>query len=217
MYRFLFPALALCLSAVALDGHAQKTGRSKDKSGNNANTRPMSVTPEREAAAMTFVQQHHPELAELLVYLKRNLPKDYDKAARDLFRTSERLARLKDNGDEKRYEHELKLWQIRSRIQLLTARLRTRPDEKLESELRSLLEQQYDLRLSQLQRERDRVAARLEKVNQQIDQLQEARQQAIDKQIRSLAERRDNPTKTKPTRVNRSSEPTSPVSKKGSD
>ena len=172
---------------------------------------------EREAAAMTFVSHHHPELSQLLVYLKKNMPKQYDKAARELFRASERLARLKDNGDDKRYDLELKLWQTRSRAQLLTARLRTRPDDKLKAELRELLVQQYDLRLSQLEYERDRAAGRLAKVDEQIEQYKNARQQVIDRQMRVLAERKDRPTKPKPAVTKRPSKTTSKVSKKSDE
>lgn len=150
------------------------------------------------------------------MFLKEKMPRDYDKAARELFRTSERLARLKDGGDDKRYKLELETWQVRSRAQLLAARLKTRPDDKLEAELRELLEHQYELRLSQLEYERDRAAARLEKVNEQIEQFKQARQQNIDRQIRLLAGRKDKPAKTKPTVTKRSPATTSKVSKKDS-
>ena len=219
MQRFLLPAFVVCLFASALNTQAEKgTDRAAGKAGKNTNSKlPMSVTPEREAAALTFVKQHHPELAGLLVFLKKKMPKDYDKAARDLFRTSERLARLKDGGDDKRYRLELEFWQVRSRAQLLAARLKTRPDDKLESELRKLLERQYELRLSQLEYDRDRAEARLGKVNEQIKQFKQTRQQNIDRQIRLLAGRKDKPAKTKPTVTNRSPETTSKVLKKTSD
>src|SRR5687767_13810045 len=54
------------------------------------------ITPEREAAVMTFVKHHHAELAELLIHLKENAPKEYERAVRDLFRTSERLAQVQE-------------------------------------------------------------------------------------------------------------------------
>src|SRR5262249_19634201 len=72
------------------------------------------ITPEREAAVKTFVDQHHPELGELLVHLKENNKKEYEKAVRDLFKTSERLARTHEM-DVERYDLELKLWQTQSR------------------------------------------------------------------------------------------------------
>lgn len=177
----------------------------------------MTVTPEREAAALTFVKQHHPELAQLLHYLKNNLPKQYDKAARDLFRTSERLAKLRDGGDERRYKMELELWQTRSRIQLLAAHLRTRPSVKLEAELAALLERQYELRLAQLEYSRERAAARVKKLDKQINQFKSTRRQAIERQLQLLAGKRPKPTRNKPAITKRSSETTSKVSTKRSD
>lgn len=217
MHRYLLPSFIVCLFVVVLSSQAENTSRTSGRSDKNANAKPMSVTPEREAAAMTFVKQHHPELSDLLVYLKKNMPKQYDKAARELFRASERLARLKDNGDDKRYDLELKLWQTRSRVQLLTARLRTRPGDKLKTELRELLVQQYDLRLSQLEYDRDRAAGRLAKVEEQIEQYKNARQQVIDRQMRVLAERKDKPTKPKPAVTKRPPKTTSKVSKKSNE
>ena len=67
------------------------------------------VTRGREAAVMAFVREHHAELADLLLYLKSNQPKEYQLAVRDLFRTSERLAQMQER-DFKRYELELALW-----------------------------------------------------------------------------------------------------------
>src|SRR5687768_12762986 len=55
-----------------------------------------SFTPEREAAAMTFVQAHHAELAPLLTHLKKSRPNDYQKAIRKLFGDSERLAHSRE-------------------------------------------------------------------------------------------------------------------------
>lgn len=214
MHRYLLPALIVCLFVVIPASQAGNASRTTARASKNANGNPMSVTPEREAAAMTFVKQHHPELSDLLAYLKKNMPKQYDKAARELFRASERLARLKDNGDDERYDLELKLWQTRSRVQLLTARLRTRPDDKLKAELRELLVQQYDLRLSQLEIDRDRAARRLAKVDEQIEQYKNARQQVIDRQMRVLAERKGKSTKPSPAVTQRPHKTTSKVLKK---
>jgi len=217
MYRFLLPAVIICLSVSLFTSRAEDSNRRKGKPDRRATATPMTVTPEREAAAMTFVKQHHPELAELLKYLKKSLPKQYDKAARDLFRTSERLAKVKDGGDERRYTLELELWQTRSRIQLLAARLRTRPNEKYKQELASLLEKQHELRLAQLEFSRDRAAARVDKLNKQIDQLKSTRRQAIEQQLRTLTSQRPKPSTPKPAATKRSSETASKVSTKNSD
>ncbi len=140
------------------------------------------VTPEREAAAMTFVQQHHPELAALLVYLKDNRSSEYQKAVRDLFRISERLATTQER-DFERYQLELDLWKSQSRSQLLAARLKMGDNPALREQLRASLGEQVDLQRAILQRDRDRLADRLEKLDEQIERLGSDRQQQIEKQL----------------------------------
>src|SRR5690242_13764878 len=63
------------------------------------------VTPEREAAVLTFVQRNHAELADLLAALKTNDPQQYERAIRDIFRTTERLAQIQER-DPLQYELE---------------------------------------------------------------------------------------------------------------
>lgn len=143
------------------------------------------ITPEREAAALTFVREHHPELADLVAVLKEKHPKEYQKAIRDLFRASERLAQVHDL-DNGRYELELKAWKLQSRVQLLTARMTMKggpPADKLREELKTALEQQYDNQLALVKAERERVAQRLETVDKQLKNLEQRRAEAIERQI----------------------------------
>ncbi len=88
---------------------------------------PLAITPEREAAVNTFVSLHHAELESLLKKLKTSNPKQYDKAVRELYLTSERLAQLHES-EPQRYELELQAWQVQSRVQLLTAKITMSPD-----------------------------------------------------------------------------------------
>jgi hypothetical protein len=60
----------------------------------DAKAKKLGVTPERQAAVMTFVQRNHPELADLLAHLKARQPAEYEGAVRELFRTTERLAQI---------------------------------------------------------------------------------------------------------------------------
>src|SRR5438132_8650434 len=65
-----------------------------------------TFTPEREAAALTFVRQHHSELADLLSELKTSNEAEYQRAIAELFRKSEQLADTQAR-DPRRYELEL--------------------------------------------------------------------------------------------------------------
>ncbi len=155
------------------------------------------VTPQREAAAMSFVRQHHPELADLLVYLKQANTREYERAMRELFKTSERLAQAKER-DNDRYEIELEIWKLESQVRLLVARITMKPqDLALQEKLRSLLLQRVDLRLKRQRLERDRLAARVERLELDIDSLERERdavaEQSYTQLLKSVATMRGAP------------------------
>jgi hypothetical protein len=145
------------------------------------------LTAAREAAAMAFVKQHHPDLVELLLYLKENQPAAYEQAAMDLFRASERLAQQKEINFD-RYELDLALWKVESRIELVAARLKMAgPDspegETLAAQLKKLLEERHDLRAERLVQERERIAERAEKIDRQLETMAANRTQAIEREL----------------------------------
>lgn len=154
----------------------------RDPSASNAAraAKALVITPQREAAAISFVQEHHPELAVLLVPLKRSNSKEYEQAIRELFRTSERLAQAKER-DDGRYQLELEIWKIESQIRLLVARLTMNPDDmEFQEELRELLVQRVDLRIRRHRLERDRLASRLERLDEVISSLEGERDKLVD-------------------------------------
>lgn len=165
---------------------AESGDKPESDKAKGAKPRPaLAVTPEREAAAMAFVKQHHSELADLLTQLKSGNAREYDKAVRELFRTSERLAQVRER-DSQQYELDLKLWQVQSRVQLLTARLKMSRSKELREELRATLNEQLDARMAVLRRERERAQERLGDIDKQLKRLEEGRKQAIDRQVESL-------------------------------
>ena len=146
---------------------------------------PVPLTPEREAAAIQFVREHHPELVDLLMGLKDMQPGQYQTAVRQLFQTSERLAKIHET-DPPRYELELSLWKIKSRIQLLAARSSMGRDPEIESQLRSALAEQAQVQLQEMEMDRDRTAERLKKLDTSIEQFEKNRQRSILKQFDAL-------------------------------
>lgn len=143
------------------------------------------ITPSREAAAVTFAGKHHPELAELLTQLKKTNPAEYDKAIQELFKTSERLTRTQERMPD-RYEHELQAWKVDSRIRLLVARLSMSDSPALEQELKALLLERIDIRTRQNQQERDRLAARLEKLDETLADIRQGRDASAEKEFNRL-------------------------------
>jgi hypothetical protein len=148
---------------------------------------PMAITPAREAAALTFAKLYHAELAHLLDGLKKRNRRAYRQAIRQLYLDSERLARVKDR-DPKRYDLSLQIWKLDSRIRLLAARvLQVKdPDPKLEEQLKKALGERVDLRLRQMEMDRERMVQRLKKIDANIADLQTNRDKAIDQQLKRV-------------------------------
>jgi hypothetical protein len=179
--------------SVTTSDSSTKSG--KKKTARQAN-RPGGFTPGREAAALTFVKEHHPELAELLVHLKERHQREYYKAIADLFRVSERLAQTQER-DVSRYDHDLKIWKVRSRIELLAAQLRMSPkDEAIRHQLKDSLREQLELQQLRLKSEREKLASRLEKLDSQIENLSDGVDETVERQLNLLTQDKQKRTGT---------------------
>jgi hypothetical protein len=144
------------------------------------------LSPEQEAVALQFVREHHPELAELLAALKPSNPAQYAQAMQDLFRASERIHQARPR-DPRRFELELQLWKTQSRRDLVAVRLRMARTPELESQLRQLIQEHLDLQQSLLRLERDRVAERLRKLDEQL--ARDNRDEQVEQQFQQLVSR----------------------------
>jgi hypothetical protein len=145
------------------------------------------VTPEREAAVTTFVQRNHPELAELLRYLKNGQPAEYERAIREISRTIERLALISER-DSLQYELEVAAWTAQSRVQLLAAKLKMESSDELQRELRTALAAQNDAKLALLKHERQKASERLSKIDSDISRIEGDREKLIDRQLQLLTQ-----------------------------
>ena len=164
---------------------AKKASKSVEKT-QKTKGREISITPEREAAALTFVQQHHPELTRLLERLKTKSPAEYNRAVRDLFQVSERLAKIHER-DSQRYEIELQVWQTKSRCELLAAYLQVKESPKLRDQLRQALADKEDAQIRLLELERDRLAERLKTVQANIEARNAAKQETVEQRLKQVA------------------------------
>lgn len=146
------------------------------------------ITPGREAAAMTFAKLHHPELSELLVRLKKGNRREYDRAVRQLYLTSERLARFKTRFPTRPERHKLavKAWKLDSRIKLLAARMAMSADEKLEAELKAALVERVDVKRRELELERDRLRERVKSLDKSIERLTNNREALLKKDFQRV-------------------------------
>lgn len=143
------------------------------------------LTADQQKAALDFAREHHPQLNALILRLKKRDPAEYHEALEDVFKTSERLQRL-EARDRARYEVELELWKVGSRIRLLAARMAADRSPELEKQLRDLLGERNDLRLQQLALERERLTSRLERIESQVSQLSSEREARIEREVERL-------------------------------
>jgi hypothetical protein len=160
---------------------ARTAGSAKNGKGRS----PITVTPEREAAVLAFVQRNHAELAELLGYLKASQPEEYERAIKEIYRSTERLAQIQER-DALQHEFEVASWTAQSRVQLLAAKLKMGASEELEKQLRAALSLQNAAKLALLRHERHKAADRVSKLDGDIARFESAGEAVIDKQLELL-------------------------------
>ncbi len=165
----------------------QKNGSKSPQKGAAKNP---EMTAEREQAALDFVAEHHPKLAKLIAPLKDSNPREYQRAVKELFRTSERLAGIRTK-DPARYELELDAWKLQSHVRLLAARMTMDDDPEIEQELRAMLRKKADNQLKLLQNERESLQARLKQVETQIEQKSKSPDDYVQQEYDRLLKRTD--------------------------
>lgn len=151
-------------SAMKFDG---KQVNDKD----SAQATKAEFSPEEETVVQKFVATNHPELEPVLGSLKKKHAREYAKAINDLSQTHAKLEQVRKH-DKQRYQRDLEAWQLKSRIQLLVARIQLSPnDEKLRAELKTAVTEQVTQQREQLKAERERLAQRIEKLDAQLEKL----------------------------------------------
>jgi hypothetical protein len=207
----------------ARNNPARKTERSRDAQQAATSARrdaaaksPMALTPAREAAAVTFAKVNHAELADLLERLKERNKPAYRRALRQLYEDSERLARVKERMPRDRYELAMNAWKIDSRIRLLTARIETlsKPDVELETQLKDALLERVDLRIRQIEFDRDRLLQRIHKMDSTVSELKSDREKAAEQHLqrvkRTLGIKKKRPNRKPQNRKNNEDSRTNP-------
>jgi hypothetical protein len=186
----------------------------KTKAGRPAAKTPAQLAAEREAAALAFAREHHPELLTLIEKLRKENRREYNLAIRDLSQASDRLARIKKQSPAQ-YEVALSAWKLDSRAHLLAARLTMSPDPAREAELKQVLRDRVDLRLQEYQFERDRIQKRLVTLGTLIHQIETDRaavaQKDFDRVKQMIARNRRAPSKKPANSPAQSTTPQKPV------
>ena len=144
-----------------------------------------TLTAEQESAALAFVAEHHPELSALLRQLKGMDQVGHVRALRDLSKAQERLALLKTRAPD-RYEVDLAIWKIDSRVRLIAAQSVKGMDDVAKAQIVSLLTERNQLKIAQLQAERDRLAQRIEKLDATIQDTTESLDTNVERDLERI-------------------------------
>ena len=209
---FVLGAVAWCVvehsqATIAADDAIKPVSTAIPSAGSSAATKPGKIakptqgfTLEREAAALTFVRMHHAELADLLDRLKTRRPQEYQKAIRELFRASERLA-LSQEQQPLRYELELQEWKLSSRIQLLVARMSMNRTPELEQELRQLLNEQVSVHRELIRFSYERTSARAAALQKELTDLEQRQSDWVEERFQEALKSNGQNLKTQPAKT----------------
>ena len=183
---FLLLLFSIAGTSLTRDSAAQDEKPAKPKASAKSKRQPLPFfNVSRESAALEFVSEHHPELVDLLAQLKERDNEEYQRVVRELFQTSTRLAGVQQRNPE-RYALELEQWKLKSRIQVLAARVSMSDSEALKDELRKALQEQVNNRLDLLRLEQRQLSSRLERVDALVADLEKDQAKHVQRQFDQL-------------------------------
>ena len=188
-----FPIILIGLLSLAAASGAddEKGEKSKVPAAPIAQVRKSASSPApeldaaREADALAFVREHHPELATVLEALKPMNPAEYRKAVAELSQVSRTLAEVKSRNP-RRYDLALDGWKAKSRVELLAAQLAGSPNEELRSQLRSAIEAKVEAEVVRQRFELEQAEAAAKKARETLDRLEKNRDSVVEARFRAL-------------------------------
>ncbi|WP_435010179.1 hypothetical protein P12x_001413 [Tundrisphaera lichenicola] len=150
---------------------------------------------EREAMALAFVGEHHPDLAVVLEPLKSRNSAEYRKAIGDLSQTARNLAELKSRNP-KRYTLSLNIWKAKTQVELLAAKLASSPeDQELRSQLRSAIEAKVDADIQRQKFDLAQAEAAARRFRLSLDRLENHKDEVVETRFRALQPRKSRKAK----------------------
>ena len=177
MNRFIF--VASLLIAVAMGAKAE------DHHGDPHQL--PSFTEEREAAALVFARKHNPDVMKLLSHLKKTHRDQYERTIRELFKTSEHLAHLRER-DPKEADLALKGWITHSQIHLLASQLARNPDdaEDIKKKLKATFEHIVEIQLAQSALQIQKLKQNLQQATRQHEMKKANRKKIAEQQLQRI-------------------------------
>lgn len=178
---------AVCGNAVGAD-EQKKEKKAAAKKQAVQKAIPTKLTTDQEENALKFAKTHHPELARLLEQLRRKSSVEFKRGIREVHLAALRLDRMKEKQPA-RFKSELQTWKADSEIRLLSAKWIVSSDKKLEKQIQALLRKRQENRIEKLTTERERLAQRLQQLDDQINMSTSEMEAAIASEWERLSKR----------------------------
>ena len=162
--------------------------KEKGKAGVPKNSAKQDIGDQDRSAALSFVAEHHPELSHLLMQLQKSRPLEFERALRELVLQTQAIARLQDKNPA-RYQTQLAAWKLDSQIRVLMARWARTEDAALQSQIRTLIAQRQQMKVSQLQADRQKLEEQLKRIEDQLSGYAGPEEQRVDTEWEQLSRR----------------------------
>lgn len=146
------------------------------------------LSDQDRSAALSFVAEHHPELSHLLMQLQKSRPLEFERAVRELVQQTQAIQRLQDKNPA-RYQTQLAAWKLDSQIRVLMARWARTEDAALESQIRTLIAQRQQMKVIQLQADRQKLEEQLKRIDDQLSGYAGPEEQRVDTEWDQLSRR----------------------------
>lgn len=125
------------------------------------------VDEKQEQSVLKMVSEHLPDLKPLLERLRKNDPKQYAVAIRDLARSVRRLESAKKR-DDVYFEREVEVVKSQSAVNLLVAKLKVRDSDADRKALRKAVERLNEATIARTQYDVRQLELRLKRAQQQL-------------------------------------------------
>ena len=140
--------------------------------GSDVATRKNPFSKQQQEDALAFARENHPELVPLVKQLTKTRRADYLRALRDLESASTRFGRLKERLSPEKYERQLAVWKLDSRIRLQLAKWSVKKDPQIEADVKKSLAERNAIQQQQFEDELARVKERQARLKSLIQNLQ---------------------------------------------
>ena len=170
------------------DAQENKTSPSAQTPEPSVEKKKSDLTEEGRKAAMAFVSENHAELARLLEQLEKSRPNEFARATKELSQQIQQLERIREKSPV-RYEAQLESWKQDSQIRVLMARWSRSNDPELEKQIRGLLRKRQQVRVTQLQADKERLLEQQRKIDLQLEILGRPVDAQVDKEWDQLAKK----------------------------